>query len=140
MKRKLSSVLLSALLLFVLPTPGQTAQNPNVILTWNASATPGATYQVYREQTAGACTLTSTGTGPGCLLLNATPLTALTFTDTTASYNSTVFYIVKASAAGLTSAFSNEVTAVIPQAPVAPFTITCTVQVSGTVVTGSTCK
>lgn len=135
MKKKL--LLLALLILFVIPVKAQSS--PTVLLTWLASPTAGVTYNVYREQAAGACTLTSTGTGPGCLLLNGTPLTALTYTDTTPPAGVQSFYVVRAfNSSGIGSLYSNEISVNLT-APGAPGTLTCTMTITAGVVAG-TCK
>lgn len=112
--------LLMFALLFVPSAKAQ--QNHTVLLNWAASTTAGVTYNVYRETFSGACTPTSVGTGPGCLKLNVTPLTVLTFTDTTVPQGATSFYVIRAfsSTTGLESANSNEVSALVPLPPPAP--------------------
>lgn len=50
------------------------AAHPTVDLSWVASTTPGVTYNVYRTAVSGS----------GYVKMNATPISTLTFTDTTA--------------------------------------------------------
>jgi cellulose 1,4-beta-cellobiosidase len=95
-----------------------TAGNAQVTLNWNASS--GATgYNVYR------------GTAPGqegAVPLNASPVAALSYTDTTAQNGTTYYYKVTAVNANGQSAPSNEAVAT-PTAPPAvppPPTITRT--------------
>lgn len=83
--------LLSVLVLFLVPAAhAQTTcakASCTVVVKWVPSVTAGVTQNVYRETSAGACALTSTGSGPGCLLLTATPLsnTVTSFSDTVGS-------------------------------------------------------
>lgn len=58
-----------------------------VTVAWTPSPTSGVTQNVYRETSVGACNLTSTGSGPGCLLLTPTALanTVTSFIDTVGS-------------------------------------------------------
>jgi hypothetical protein len=98
-----------------------------VTLTWQASSTAGVSYNVYREQTPGACTATTTGIGPGCLKLNATPLTVLTYVDATVP-TGTSYYVVRALSGTLESVNSNEVSVSIQAPPTAPVLNAPTVQ------------
>ena len=80
-------------------------QKRTVTLRWQASTTPKVRYNVYRGPT------------PGIHLekLNAAPLDALTFTDTTVENGSIYYYVVRAVDAGeQESRESNEVAATIP--------------------------
>ena len=90
------------------------------MLTWSESSSCTSpctiTYNVYRGATAGG---ESTTPAP-----NATPLTTLTYTDSTVALGNTYYYVVQAveTTGGLVlnSANSNEVSCTLPQAPVAP--------------------
>jgi hypothetical protein len=85
------------------------AQDHPVRLDWNPS--PGATgYNVYRSSVSG---------GPYAKL-NPTAISAATYTDFTAPDSTTQFYVVKAVNAAGESAYSSEVTAVIPTSPPPP--------------------
>jgi hypothetical protein len=78
----------------------------SAILTWAASTSPNVTYNVYRG--------TSTG-GESALPLNATPITVLTYTDSTVQLGQTYYYVVKAVGSGNSlSVASNEIPANIP--------------------------
>lgn len=74
-------------------------------LSWSASASPGiAGYNVYR----------SNATGGPYTKLNSAVLTALSYTDATASSSSNYYYVTTAvSASGSESAYSNEAAAVV---------------------------
>ena len=71
---------------------------PHIYLTWEASSTPGATYNVYRATTSGAT----------YWRLNGAPITGTSFKDTGALSGQTYFYAVTAEDAGVESLFSNE--------------------------------
>ena len=73
-------------------------------LTWTASTTPGATYNVYRM-------CESTGNYE---LLNTTPITGLTFTDTHPENGETYTYYATAVSGSNESARSNPARAAIP--------------------------
>jgi hypothetical protein len=83
---------------------GGTVQH-TVDLSWNASTSSVAGYNVYRAtQSSGPFTK-----------INSALVTALTFTDKTVSSGATYFYVVTAVAAdGTESAFSSQTTAVVP--------------------------
>jgi hypothetical protein len=57
-----------------IPAPNPTGSGRNVTLNWDASTTPDVTYNAYRF--AGACATAGAATKP-----NASPITALTYTD-----------------------------------------------------------
>lgn len=113
--------------------PAVTATTANVVLTWTASTTAGVGYQVFRETESGICTPTTSGAGPRCLLLNATPITALTFTDAGVSTAATLWYVVRATNANGNSPYTNEVkvTFTVAAPPAAPTALTCTGSVAG---------
>ena|SRR5215831_5748677 len=123
----------------------QTPPTANIVLTWQASTTAGAQYKVYRETSAGACLPTSVGSGPACLLLNSSPISALTFTDSGVSTSATVFYVVRATTSAGDSPYSNEVTVSFTTVtvPTAPGSLSCSGSVQnqppGTVIS-LTCK
>lgn len=78
----------------------------SVVLTWTASTSPGVTYNLYRG--------TATG-GESTLPLNATPISALTYTDSTVQLGQSYYYAVKAvGSGGSLSVASNESKAVVP--------------------------
>ena len=84
MKKILMSLIWGALLTAAV---AQTATR-NVLLSWGASTSSGIVgYNVFRA---------ATSTGPFTTPLNATPLTGLTFTDTTAVVGQTYTYAVAA--------------------------------------------
>jgi hypothetical protein len=91
-----------------------------VNLSWTASATPAANvagYDVFRS--------TSPGTEAGTTALNgATPITTTAYIDSTAVAGTTYFYTVStqstAALGSKLSAFSNEVSAVVPSNPAPP--------------------
>jgi hypothetical protein len=82
-----------------------TIQARSAVLTWTASTTPVAGYDIYRSTTDG---------GP-YILLNSTPVMDLTYTDTTVQSGQTYFYVTTAvDSTGTQSVYSNQVQAVIP--------------------------
>lgn len=90
------------------PTPGA----PHVCISWTASTTAGVTYNVYRSTT----TKGENYSTP----LNAAPLTALFYYDTTDATGTTYYYTVAAVQGGALSAPSPEVSAQIPVPPGSP--------------------
>ena len=83
---------------------GGTVQH-SVTISWAASSSTVSGYNVYR----------GTGSGGPYTKLNATPQTALTYTDGTVSSGVTYFYVVTDVASdGTESGFSNQATAVVP--------------------------
>ena len=82
-----------------------------VTLTWNASVTPGVTYNVYRSATAGSCFTTKIATG----------VAVLNYDDPTVIPGSTYFYSVSAqNTGGESTSCSNEVQIAVPTPPSAP--------------------
>jgi hypothetical protein len=99
----------------------QTPPKNSVTLTWTASTSSVAGYNIYRETTSGQCTDSSLGVGPGCLKVNGAPISALTFLDNAPPLPS--WYVVRAvDSTGLESVNSNEAQAVtvVPTKPAAP--------------------
>lgn len=88
------------------PPPAPQPPAPqSVVLTWTASTTPVAGYDIYRSTTDG---------GP-YVLLNSTPITNVTYTDTTVQSGQTYFYVTTAvDNNDLQSVYSNQVQAIIP--------------------------
>jgi Abnormal spindle-like microcephaly-assoc'd, ASPM-SPD-2-Hydin/Protein of unknown function (DUF1573) len=85
---------------------GQAASSHSVLLNWDASITSGVSgYNVFRATTSG---------GYGTTPLNPSPITTLSFTDSSVSSGTEYFYVVTAVDAGQASADSNEVSATIP--------------------------
>ena len=85
---------------------GQTAASHSVALSWNASTSAGVNgYNVFRATTSG---------GYGTTPLNPSPVSALTYTDTTVVAGQSYFYVVQAIDAGVNSTDSNEVPVTIP--------------------------
>ena len=85
---------------------GQSASSHSVALTWNTSPTSGINgYNVFRGTASGA-----EGTTP----LNSSPISGLTYTDTTVVSGQTYFYVVTAVNSAGNSVPSNEVPASIP--------------------------
>jgi fibronectin type 3 domain-containing protein len=77
----------------------------SVALTWNASTSTVAGYNVYR----------STVSGTGYTLINSSLVPVLTYTDTTVVNGTTYYYVTAAvDSSGNQSTYSNEVSAVIP--------------------------
>lgn len=94
--------------IFVAPPTALTAAvvlPGSVALNWNSSISIVSGYNVYR----------STTSGSGYVKLNASPVTALNYTDTAVTSGTTYFYVVTAvTVNGIESPFSNQATAVIP--------------------------
>ncbi|GMA32720.1 PA14 domain-containing protein [Litorihabitans aurantiacus] len=87
------------------------ANNASVSLTWATAA--DVTWNVFRSTTSPV----ATDGAP----LNAAPLTASAFSDTTVAAGTTYHYaVVAVGSTGLVSGASNEASAAIPAAPVAP--------------------
>jgi hypothetical protein len=111
MNTRLKALWLFLALLVLSAIPAR-AQSNTVLLTWTAGAND-ATYNVLRAP--GACSSSSTFT-----VVNTTPITATTYTDTSAvlaSGATAVSYCYEVDAfnsAGAASSPSNQVTAVIP--------------------------
>lgn len=85
---------------------GQTTASHSVALSWNASTSAGVNgYNVFRATTSG---------GYGTTPLNPSPVSALTYTDTTVVAGQSYFYVVQAIDAGVNSTDSNEVPVTIP--------------------------
>jgi hypothetical protein len=81
-------------------TPGR---QRTVTLTWKASTTAGANYNVYRRGSSGS------------VKLNSAPLGATTYVDRTVQSGQTYYYVAKAvTANGAESIASNEVQVTIP--------------------------
>ena len=99
------------------------AASHSVTLTWNAATpsmpacptAPTLGYNVFRGTAAGAESTTP---------LNATPIAALTYTDTTVAVGNSYFYTVQTvetcGSLTLASKNSNEVSAIYPNAPGSP--------------------
>lgn len=132
-----------------LPLPNPFPQTPataTVVLTWipptsDANVSPPTGFNVYREQTSGACTATTTGVGPACLKLNSTPLavTVLTFTDTNVPTSAPLWYTVRSVNAQGESVNSQEANVtfkppVVVTKPTAPGKANCTATASGGIV------
>lgn len=76
------------------------------ILSWTASTTPNVTYNVYRA---------TSSSGPFTTLVNTSPITGTTFTDTTVQAGQTYYYVATAVSGGVESADSSPaVQATIP--------------------------
>ena len=85
---------------------GQAGVTHSVALNWNASPTAGVNgYNVFRATTSG---------GYGATPLNPSPVSALSYTDTTVASGQSYFYVVQAVDAGVSSTDSNEVPVTIP--------------------------
>ena len=77
----------------------------SVSLTWNASTSTVAGYNIYR----------STVSGSGYTKINSSLVTTLTYTDSTVLSGTTYFYVTTAvDSAGTESTYSNQVSAAIP--------------------------
>lgn len=87
------------------PPPPPPSSSHSVVLNWTASASQAAAYNVYRSQTSG---------GPYSLV-NSTPVTQTTFTDSKVQASQTYYYVTTAvDSQGVESAYSNQVTVSIP--------------------------
>jgi len=85
---------------------------PSVLLTWQQSTSAGITANcVYRGTTAGVYTLPA-------IFCSTAPITS--YKDTTVQRGQTYQYAVTAKASATEGPYSNNVQAVIPQAPTAP--------------------
>ncbi len=137
MKTKLSILIL--VLAQALQPIGLLAQTTSatVKLIWTDTVNPaGTTYNVRRGNSATACTPGSVATDT-CTLLNAAPLTVLTFSDTPAVGSVYTYNVRAVSSIGLESVNSNVATATLTL-PASP-TLNCTITITGSVVNGS-CK
>jgi len=102
--------LLFLILLFAVPCAAQTS----VSLSWDASATPGVSYNLYRTKTTGGCAVV----GPACVKINTAAISVLTYADSVTG-SGRWFYTVRAiDADGIESANSNELAVILP--PSAP--------------------
>ena len=82
-----------------------TTSSHKVVLIWDASTSPVAGYNVYRFS----------AQGNSYVLLNAQPVTGLTYTDSNVQSGKTYYYAVTAvDANGVQSVLSNQVAAVVP--------------------------
>jgi len=98
------------------PVSAQTAHS--ILLSWNASTTTGVLYIVSRGTVSG---------GP-YTVLNSTPQSALTYSDTTGVGGTTYYYVVQATCTGGscptgvsgTSAYSTQASATFLAGPAAP--------------------
>jgi hypothetical protein len=82
-----------------------TSGNHSVTLNWGASPTPSVTYRVYRGTVSG---------GPYSMI-NASPLTALSYVDTAVTAGQVYYYVVTAvNSSGMESGYSNQAVATIP--------------------------
>jgi Abnormal spindle-like microcephaly-assoc'd, ASPM-SPD-2-Hydin/Cep192 domain 4 len=97
---------LAAPLTMALSGTGQSASNPHsVSLSWGASTSSVAGYVVYRSNVSG-------GPYTG---LNSSPVTSLSYTDTSVTAGSTYYYVVTSEdSSGVQSVYSNQVSATIP--------------------------
>jgi beta-galactosidase len=93
-----------------------TASTIAVTLSWNASATPGVTYAVYR----------SPQSTVSYIQINTSPVTTLGFTDSTVLAGSSYNYFVEAVLSGVNSVPSNIAGIAVPLVPGAPSNLTGT--------------
>jgi hypothetical protein len=101
------------LIAFLLFAVASFAQSHSATLTWTDTLNPaGTNYNVYRI--AGSCPATEPATTSGFTLLNATPLTAKTYADTTVVASATYCYVITAVNSTTQSAPSGDAQAVIP--------------------------
>ena len=83
---------------------GSSGPNHSVTLTWKASTTPGARYNVYRRDLSGAVSRP-----------NSAPISVTTYTDTSVRGGQTYFYTTKSvGPSGTESKPSNEVRVDVP--------------------------
>ncbi len=84
---------------------GVTPVQHSVALSWNASTSTVAGYNVYR----------STVSGSGYTKVNASLVVGLTYTDSTVQSGTTYYYVTTAvDSTGMESTYSNQVSAAIP--------------------------
>ncbi len=87
------------------------SQAASAVVAWDAPTGTITGYNIYRSTTSGVFTAK----------LNAAPITALTYTDTTVVAGTTYFYVVRAVNGTGESPNSNQITVVVPVAlPAAP--------------------
>jgi Abnormal spindle-like microcephaly-assoc'd, ASPM-SPD-2-Hydin/Protein of unknown function (DUF1573) len=85
---------------------GVQSSQPWVTLSWTASTSSVAGYNVYRSTVSG---------GPYTILLNSSLVTGLSYTDSTVEAGVTYYYVVVAvSASGVESSYSNQASATVP--------------------------
>jgi hypothetical protein len=85
---------------------GVQSSQPSVTLSWTASTSSVAGYNVYRSSVSG---------GPYTLVLNSSLITGLSYTDSTVEAGVTYYYVVAAvSASGVESSYSNQASATVP--------------------------
>ena len=125
MKKHLRILFLLPAIALLLAWPGNSQTQHSITLTWGASSTTGAQYNVYR----------GTATGGPYTKQNASPVGALTYTDSSGTAGTKYFYVVTAFCAsggacptGIVgeSAFSAEASAIFLGAPSAPVGVTAT--------------
>lgn len=103
MKTAINRIAAAALFFLALTTTPALAQH-TVVLSWTASATSGATYNVLRQQ---ACS--------GIFIqINSSAVTSTTYTDAAVAPGETYCYEVEAVLSGVDSAPSNYAPATIP--------------------------
>lgn len=94
------------------------AQSHSVTLNWVASTTPGVTYNVYKLT--GAC---PAGTPTGFAIINSSPITALTYSDTAVVAGATYCYYGTAVLNGAESGPSNTAAGAVPPFPQTMFSV-----------------
>ena len=108
---KLNRIVAVAMFFLALVATPAMAQH-SVALSWTASATSGATYNVYRQQ---ACSGNFTQ-------INSSAVTATTYTDAAVAPGETYCYQVTADLSGVESTPSNLAPATIPASSTTPST------------------
>jgi len=112
MKTRIGWIVLLVVALLLVAWPGwpQTATH-SISLSWTASTSVVAGYNVYR----------GTVTGGPYTKLNTAPITALAYTDTTGAGGTKYFYVATAvDSAGVESIYSNEASAIFLSPPLPP--------------------
>jgi hypothetical protein len=109
MKMQMNRIVATALFFLALATTPAMAQH-TVALSWTASTTSGATYNVYRQQ---ACS-------GNFAKINTTAVATTTFTDAAVAPGETYCYQVTAVSSGLESTPTNPAPATIPAASITP--------------------
>lgn len=85
---------------------GVQSSQPWVTLSWTASTSSVAGYNVYRSTVSG---------GPYTIILNSSLVAGLSYTDSTVQAGVTYYYVVAAvSASGVESSYSNQASATVP--------------------------
>ena len=88
-----------------LGNPCVVASSHTVTLNWTPSTTPGVNYNIYRSSTSG---------GPYTKLTSTTPISGVSYIDSTVLSGQTYYYVTTAINSGGESTYSNEAPAAVP--------------------------